>query len=401
MEGCAMLLSILRWILLIGLLCIGASGCSYFQGATNDDDIELTESDEEVKLDSGELTRTPMVQGAVVRSPVTATPVHAPKLRIGDRFPFSKSVEHRLTQIDKSGTQVSSSRTDISLVIVVDKVLADGRKLMSVQFQRVQHVQDILGKRIAYTSDDPNSVVPQEIMLYAGLIGNGFSFWVGPNNKTSEVVGYGDFIRRCVRGIPDSSKAAVQQQFDPTKGIEGIANFIDDSIGLLPLSDDPKQSGAAISKDAFWELEPRYCDMPVPVVTNTRCILKEVSANAVEVLMTGRISGVQDPFVLHEVEGDLKVFVKGGSCTGACTINPQTGLPSKSQIQRSLDLVLELPDGQRILQNKDTVTNLSLEMDPSPMRSSSSDLLIQQTGSQNGVGNPRTVVPSGFSRQNQ
>ena len=395
-----MSLSILRWRPLFVLLLIcTCGGCSYFQSASSDDDIDLTETDEEGKLDSEETTITPVAPVSPRRNPAFSAQTSEPSVKIGDRFPFSKSVEHRLTQVDKTGTRVSSILTEINLVLVVDKVVADGRRMFSVQFQRVRHVQDILGKRVEYTSDDPTAPIPQEASLYAGLIGNGFSFWIGPNNKISEVIGYADFIRRCLRSVPESSKTEVQQQFDPSKGLDGIANFIDDSIGLLPLIDDPKHAGVAVSKGAFWELEPKSCDVPVPVVTNLRCILKDVTSDSAEVLISGRMSGLQDPFVMHEVEGDLKVFVKGGNCTGYCSINPRSGLPTKSQIQRSLDLILELPDGQRIQQTKDTVTSFSQVMESSSTRHSS-EPLTRQFGLQNSDGGHRTVVPTGFTRQN-
>lgn len=200
-EGCEMSASILRWTMIVTFLCMWACGCSYFQSATNDDDIDLTEVDEEEPVEPAENTETvDRTQfSPSQRSSLTATESET-KLAVGNRFPFSKSVEHRLTQVDQDGTRVSSSRTDMNLTISVERVLADGRRLMTIQFQRVQHVQDILGKRISYSSDAPgSSSIPQDAALYAGLTNNGFSFWMGANNQILEVVGYGDFLRQCLR----------------------------------------------------------------------------------------------------------------------------------------------------------------------------------------------------------
>lgn len=392
-----MSVSILRWTAIMALLCTWSSGCSYFQSAANDDEIDLAEVEEEENVENGEVSRVMPRQ-----RPAPAAVENESSLNVGDRFPYSKSVEHRLTQVDQEGTRVSTSRTDVNLTVVVDRILPDGRKLMTVHFQHVRHAQDILGKRIVYSSDATGEPIPQEALLFAGLANNGFSFWIGSNNKILEIVGYGDFLRQCLRNVPEPSRTIVRQQFDPTKGLEGVANYLDESFGLLPLNEDLKHPGTAVAKGAIWELDPRYCDTPIPVVTNTRCILKDLASDSAEILMTGRISGAQDDVVMHDSSGDLKIGIKGGNCTGACRVNPQTGLPVKSQIQRSLELVIELPDGSRIQQNKDTLTTLSLTAEQSPVRSQISDPLFQQTGHQNEKGNAkqRTVVPSGFSRQN-
>ena len=384
--------------MIVGLLCTWNCGCSYFQSQSNDDEIDLTEVDEEGNSESADLPRSsPLQRSAPVPSENEKT-----KCAVGDRLAYLKSVEHRLTQVDQEGTRVSSSRTDVKLSIVVDRIMADGRKLLTVQFQQVHHTQDILGKRIAYSSDTPGAPIPQEALLYAGLANNGFSFWLGSNNKILEVVGFGDFLRQCLRNIPEPSRTTVRQQFEESKGFEGIANFIDDSIGLLPLSDDLRRPGAAVAKGATWELEPRYCETPIPVVTNTRCILKDLSEDSAEILLTGRTNGTQEHTVMHDVSGDLKVFIKAGHATGTCRVNPQTGMPIKSQIQRSIEMVMELPDGSRIQQNKDTVTTLSSMDDTYSGRSPVSESSLQQMGYQNGPGNgkQRTVVPSGYSRQN-
>ena len=387
----------LRWSMLFTMFCLFACGCSYFQGTATDDDVDLTEIDEEEKSEPGELT--PFANSQEL---TPSKPVNEARLKVGDRFPFLKTVEHRLTQVDQAGTQVNSSRTDVNLVLFVETANPDGRALVTAQFQRVKYSQDILGKRIVYASDEPHEAIPPEALLYSGLTNNGFSFWLGPNNKVIEIVGYGDFLRRCLRNFPEQSRSNVLLQLEGIKSADAIANFLDESLGMLMMSDDLKRPGPAGKKGDFWELEPRYCDAPSPLMTNSRCILKELTSEVAEVLLTGRITGSPEPVSMQDAEGDVKVLFKSGHSTGSCRINAKSGIPIQSQIQRSFELVMEFPDGQRIQQNKDTITTFSLMLDHSKSSATSQENQVNQTGFQNGMESdlPRRVVPAGFLRQN-
>jgi hypothetical protein len=378
--------SILRWAALVTLSNMVLCGCSYFQGAANDDDVDLTDVSEMEEEDvgeadePGEFTRI----AASRESSRNDTPAKESGLKIGDRFPFTKSVEQRVTQVDSEGTHTSSSRTDVSLLLVVDSVTPDGRKLISVQFPSVRYEQDIFGTRVEYSSDQTNQAVPPEALLYAGLANNGFSFWIGPNNKVMDVVGYPDFLRRCLRGVPEQHRSTIQQQLESVKSGDSVAKFIDESIGLLTLSSDPRRPGSAIKKGEFWELEPQQASLPIPVVTNTRCILKELSSDTAEILMTGRVNSSRTPVTIGNGDDELSIAVKGGLCTGSCYINPRTGLPTQSQIQRSLELVIETSDGQKIQQTKETVSSISLNQETFASPSVRRDSGISQTGFQSG-----------------
>lgn len=400
----------LRWTLLIVLFCTFSGGCSYFQEAASDDEIDLTELDDGEKEETSEGTDEAEPQDfrqfarsqelAKSQEP-TRDSVADVKLKVGDRFPFQKTVEHRLTQVDREGTHISTSRADILLTLTVDGISPDGRKLLTVDFQRVQYSQDILGNKVTYSSDEPTDAVPQEALLYSGLAGNGFTFTLGPDNRPMDVSGYTDFLRRCLRNVPEGAKAAIASQFDTSKEIDGIANFIDESIGLLPLRAGFKRGEGGVVKGDFWDLEPRSSESPLPLVTSSRCVMKNVSPESAEILLTGRISGSADPVIMHEPEGDMKAFVKGGNCSGSCKVNSQTGMPILSQIQRSFDLVFELPDGQKIQQSKDTVTRFSLVSDPGRPALTGADS-VRQGGFENGqtANGNRRVVPTGLSRPN-
>ena len=339
-------------------LCCAGAGCSYLSPAAVDDDFDLAELDDEGKIEEEVEGESEIDE---MEDPDSSSPDLDRKVKSGDRFPLSKTIEHRLTQTDNDGTRVSTSRAEIELTLLVDRILSDGRRQMSVKFDRVQFEQHSEGKRIFYSSEKSVEAIPPEAFLYAGLAGNGFSFWIDPTNRVSDVVGFSNFLQRCLRSVPDNFKPNVKRQLEASKADEGVANFIDDSVGMLPYRFDPRLSTVSISQGTDWDLTPRYCESPIPMVTKAHCVLSELSANFADIRLTGQISGPEEPVAVRHTEGEFTVFVKGGRCKGSCRIDRRTGLPTLSQIQRDIDLLIEFPDGQRVEQNKVTFSTLTAQ----------------------------------------
>ena len=208
-------------------------------------------------------------------------------------------------------------------------------------------------------------------------------------------------MKRCLRNIPPKYVEAVRQQLETVRGEEGIANFVDDSIGLLPFSNDPSRSEVAVKEGAHWRLPDRQTSMPVPTLLSTECQLKELTRDTAEITLNGRISGPPNPVVTKSAEGNLKIMVKGGFCTGSCRVDRQTGLPTYSQVMRNLELAMELPDGQVIQQNKETVSTITSYLNQSQQAESSADARVQQTNFRNADTheNHRKVVPAIGVRQ--
>ena len=174
-----------------------------------------------------------------------------------------------------------------------------------------------------------------------------------------ELIGFNDFLRRCLRNVPQQNMSAVQQQLEATKSEDGIANFIDESIGLLPYSDDPTHPAVAVKEGMNWDLETRRIDVPIPMIVTMKCMLKELNRNTAEITMVGSIKGPPNLVTMIAADGEVKVFVRGGNCTGSCMVDRATGLPTRSQIQRNLDMVVETQDGQRIQQEKVTLSTIT------------------------------------------
>jgi hypothetical protein len=377
----------LRCSALVAILILTTTGCGLFQSGKNDADAEIAELDD---IDAPKANIKPVENEQVEKTPppvVPQTGVLELKLTENEPFPLSKTVEQRLTETDSAGNvSVSQSRTDMLLSLNVDSTHPDGRKRMTVRFHRVYYEEDIRGVRSVYSSEKPGETIPRNCLLYAGLVDNSFSFFVGPNNKVAELVDFKDFLQRCLRKVPPQDVANVRQQLEATvRSEDGISTFIDDSIGLLPYSNDPAHPGVEVREGSHWELK-RYTENPIPTFTTTTCTLNELSRNSAEIGLTGTISGPPNPITRRSPGGEIKVLVKGGYCTGSCRLDRRTGLPTQSLVQRSLQLAMELPNGQKIEQNKETVSSVTSFLVTHQQAGAKPDSHIQQTNLQQAAG---------------
>lgn len=360
--------------LLALLFFINLSGCNYFQGSQADADADLAglEDEDTKELDADSKRDSSQSEGELEL-----------KLKVGDRFPLSKRVEQRLTQADGQGVSVYRSLTEMLLSLSVEEI-RDGKKLLSVRYHRVRYGHDIAGKKVEYASDSPPQTIPPEALAYAGLHENGFSFWIGPDNRVVELVGFAEFLQRCVRNVPPQHRPAVLAQLEGTHNENDLANFIDEGIGLLPYSDDPRHPAVAVKVGSAWDLKPRMSEGPIPMQVNTRCVLKDLTDSTAEISLIGKIAGDRAPVVVRDGNRDMKVFVKGGHCSGTCKIDRRTGLPTNSLVNRYLEMTVQLADGSEIQQRKETLTSISSFLDqPANQQQQSAasyDSGVQQTG---------------------
>jgi hypothetical protein len=250
------------------------------------------------------------------------------------------------------------------LLSLVVEDLRDGRKLLSVRYHRVRYGHNIAGKKVEYNSDAPDRV-PTEALVYAGLKDNGFSFWIGPDNRVVELVGFSEFLQRCLRDVPPQYRDAVMRQLESTHSEEGLANFVDDGIGLLPYSSDPRHPAVAVKVGSAWELKPRRSEGPIPMNISTRCVLKNMTDASAEIGLIGNIGGSSTPIVVQDGNRTMRVLVKGGHCAGTCTIDRRTGLPTQSEVNRYLEMSIQLADGSEINQRKEILTSITSFLDQS------------------------------------
>ncbi len=341
-----------RWFCL-ALLGWGLVGCNYFQGAESDLDDEFAdlELDDSPTITGG----LPNKRSELASESTDEAPEDAgPRLAVGDRFPLIKTVEQKLTQPGPQGLVTGQSRLETQLSLTVEEV-RDGKTRFGVRYHGVRYFeQDLAGRRIEFHSAQHAGEVPPQVSAYAALVNNGFSFWVGPDNRLIELVGFPDFLKRCVQHLPVAQRQAVIAQLSADRGDNGIASFVDDSIGILPVNAEDGAQPVPIRKGTSWVLPVRHIDGPAPMQVSTHCLIKDLTDEMVQIDLFGAIT----PVAHAEAPNGWNISVRGGRCLGGCTVDRQTGLPTESRMERHLDLVLQSPDGQQLEQQKAIVTTI-------------------------------------------
>lgn len=375
-----------QWMALVALAMLSFSGCGQSKSGASQVDADVAELD----LDLAKSDHEPNLTPTIATPPVPVSPPASQegtlelKLTVNEPFPLSKTVEQRLTEADQSGViGESTSRTDMMMSLNVDEILPDGRKKLTVRYHKVRYEQVVRGVRTEYSSEKPTETVPRSALVYAGLANNGFSFVVGPNNKVIELIGFNDFLQRCLKNVPTHEAASVRQQLEAVRSEDGIAAFVDDSIGLLPYSDDPQHPGVSVREGSQWRLE-RRSEGPLPTYMTTICTLNDLSQNSAEILMAGQISGPPKPISMRVSDGEMRIQIKGGNCTGSCRVDRRTGLPTQSRIQRYLELAMELPNGNKINQTKETLSTITSFLG-APVQQASFQQVPNGTGAVNQV----------------
>lgn len=354
-----------RWLLTLAL-CLGTpwlTGCGklpFGGSAANDEGEEFAELDEfDDESSADETTDAPAEStGPDDFSQATADVRElALQLPVGARFPLIKTVEQRLTQQLATGPAVGQTRLELRMTLLVEEERPQARRL-SVRYHKVRYSQNLGGEPLEYDSDQPPAVIPPAALAYSGLRDNGFSFWLGADNRILELVDFPEFLRRCVASIAPEQRNGVLQQLAALRSEDGIASFVDDSIGLLPNPADPQLSGQPLRVGSSWDLRPGLSSA-ARSGSGMRCLLKNLTPQVAEIALVGMI----EPSNYVDDQQRLKLTVQGGQCSGTCLVDRQTGLPTQSRIDRVIDMVAELADGTQIPQRKEVVTTMTAYVD--------------------------------------
>lgn len=330
--------------LFVVILCLtpAAVGCGW-----------LGNDEEGISVDLPELSTTTVAPAA---QPDAFSERLELKLQVGDRFPLIKTVEQTLEQPTRDGTRTSHSKLQLLLAISVDEI-REGNMRLSVRYHRVRYAHDIGGQWLEYDSSAIDETIPMAARAYAGLVNNTFSFWIGPDNQLLELVGFEDFLSRCLRDIPEHHRTSVMAKLIETSGDEGIANFVDDSIGLLPYNVDSDDSGAIVQVGDTWFRE-RQMLRPTPMYVSSRCTLRSLTNEIAQIDIVGSVQPSATSGPSAQEAADVQITVRGGDVHGSCTIDRQTGLPLKSHIEQHVQLVITLGDGAEYGQRKQIVTTI-------------------------------------------
>jgi len=275
------------------------------------------------------------------------------KLAIGDRFPLRKIVEQTLVQsfpgVPSRAPETSRSRLDMLLAITVED-LNDGATRMSVRYDRIRYSRNVRGEQLEFDSAQPPVAVPLELAAYQGMVGNGFSFWIGPDNRIARVEGFAAFVKSALANVPPESRDAVLLGAEAGTGEDGVADFIDDTIGLLPY-DAPKAVGDT------WKLERRIA-RPVPMHIDTLCTLRDLTDETAVVDVRGHVTPALSTGIQAVAHESMSMVVERGSSAGECVLFRDTGLPKESRIVQDIEMSVNVQGKQPVKQHKQVVTTI-------------------------------------------
>jgi hypothetical protein len=280
-------------------------------------------------------------------------------LQIGARFPIQKTITQTLVQKSADGAETTTKSILSMLFAIVVEAEEDGLKLMNVRYQRVRYAHEMLGERVEYDSANLPAVIPQAAQVYHGLVNNGFSFWLGADNQIAEVVGFDDFLKRCVRHVPRHQQEALLAQIVSTQEDEGFSNFIDHSIGLLPY--DPKATGreTAVKVGETWDAPKQLLMRPIPMILDTQYTLTALTDEYAHVNIFGTISPARStPMGTATTRSSEIMTLTGGHTIGNCVLFRDTGLPMRSRVERRIDMQVQIDAKRKFDQHKTIVTTV-------------------------------------------
>jgi hypothetical protein len=133
-----------------------------------------------------------------------------------------------------------------------------------------------------------------------------------------------------------------------------VANFVDDSIGLLPYDASVDEDSASrVLPGDVWTRERRLMQ-PVPVYLKSTYTLTDIDSDTARIEITGRIASGE----AVNAAGDSRVRISDGRALGHCIVDRSTGLPLDVQIDRHLVIHVQTDDGYEVVQEKDIRTTI-------------------------------------------
>lgn len=265
-------------------------------------------------------------------------------LKPGERFGLRKTVDTALQQSSPDGTkQVVSARIEMLLGLTVEDVSDKGTRL-AVRYERVKFSQGSEGQRVEYDSVQMPAEVPTIARPYHNMVRDGFSFWIGKENQIVDVVGFKEFLERCMAGVPEAERVQQMLNMEAASDENGISDFVDNTIGLLPY-------GRSISPGDTWE-RTRHIGRPVPMKLLQSYTLKDLSDHMAVVDIRGSITPSTSITDVQEDQSGVRVLVTGGTLQGDCVIYRDSGLPQRSYVERAVDLMVTTAGKHEFRQKK-------------------------------------------------
>ncbi len=326
------------------------------------------------------------------------------RLQVGSRFPLIKTVEQRMTQRSGTGGPATESSSLLTMTLAIQvEAINDGIKQLGVRYQRVRYEHDIAGEKVRYDSAIPEKSIPEAAQVYHGLVDNGFSFLLGADNRIVKVLDFDAFLKRCARHAPPNQQKELLTQLVASQEDEGIANFIDDSIGLLPYNIDSRDAGGSVKVGDTWR-KNRQIVRPIPMTIDTQYKLDSLNPRYANIELFGQIVPTKIEHVGNSPQQQAgfteRMSLRNGHCFGTCTIDRESGLPIQSRVVRQMDMTLDLPNGARFDQQKVITTTIQAfpQQGNGAAAANAETLGGPQAERSRPSGSEPNVVPAGFQK---
>jgi Family of unknown function (DUF6263) len=357
-----------QWTL---ILCCGSliwlAGCSKW-GSSEDEVVE--EGGVAELVDDPEPRADRSVVQAAASLPQAKPPAPpAGNAAVRTRWPLLKTVEQQLRQESPEGWVNSRSVMELTMLISTDESqgrpsgsplaeMGERGTIYRVEYQRVRLTQEVPGQSApTYDSDAAPVAVPPAFRPYQGLKNNGFQFRLSRDLQLAEVIGFEAFLERCLQAAAPEQRALVRSSLPVTTLAEGVSFFVDESLGLIP---------ANVSRAGDNWMRTQETAQPVPFVATTRYTLRQATSEISEIDILGSIVPAGDAASPHGAIADgVQIVIRGGELRGDCRIDRRSGLPMKSHVEQSLDMLVRMADGSEFPQRKTTVTTLQMLPDSS------------------------------------
>lgn len=336
-------------------ILVGMAGCGHKE--TEVSDLDVDEGVSELDASGNSTDQVTLASAKDLKSENLEL-----RLKVGDRFPLIKTIEQRLKQISgKGGAPIeSSSMLTMTLAIQVEDI-TDGVKRLGVRYQQVRYEHDIAGEKVRYDSSIPEKTIPEAAQVYQGMVNNGFSFLLGADNRIVKVIDFDAFLKRCARFAPPEQQRELLNKLVATQEDEGVANFVDDSIGMLPYNIDSRDAGGSVKVGDTWRKNQQIV-RPIPLTIDTMFKLESLNQRYANVELFGNIIPAKIERVGNTTQQRMglteKMSLRNGHCYGTCTIDRESGLPIQSRVVRQMFLTLELPTGAKFDQQKEIITTI-------------------------------------------
>jgi len=307
-------------------------------------------------------------------------------LKVGERFGLRKAVDTTLQQNSPDGTaQVVIARIEMLLGLTVEDVAERGTRL-AVRYDRLKFSQGSEGQRIEYDSTRPpeEAQIPTIARPYHNMVRDGFSFWIGKENQITEVVGFKEFLERCMAGVPERDRVQQMLNMEAASDENGISDFVDNTIGLLPY-------GRSIAPGDTWD-RTRHVGRPVPMKLMQQYTLKTLSDQMAVVDIRGTITPSTTVNDVNRDHGGVRVTVTGGALQGDCAIYRDSGLPQRSYVERAVDMIVMTTGQHEFKQRK--IVRTTVEAFPMQGAGSAGVTVIGQGGGSPTKGNAPLLLPA-------